>query len=128
MLPRQKQLCREITEAYKPWVKDGGIQWLFRDAYTRVGLRWALWSEKDAKAVKCGRMKAARAARRATRYVPAPRGIPDSILQDYDYHVASCSIADNPARTSAVDCSQGRRHTFAAHEGLACYSLLNKTD
>ena len=52
MTPCEKRVCCEITEAYKPWVKDGGVKWLFRDAYTRVGGHWAIWSKKDKDAIK----------------------------------------------------------------------------
>ncbi|OAG19869.1 hypothetical protein CC77DRAFT_1009566 [Alternaria alternata] len=70
MTPCEKRVCCEITEAYKPWVKDGGVKWLFRDAYTRVGGRWAIWSKKDMDAIKCSRMRAVEAARKGTRTHP----------------------------------------------------------
>ncbi|CAN9402063.1 unnamed protein product [Alternaria alternata] len=67
MTPCEKRVCCEITEAYKPWVKDGGVKWLFRDAYTRVGGHWAIWSKKDKDAIKYGRLRAVEAARKGTR-------------------------------------------------------------
>ncbi|RYN25510.1 hypothetical protein AA0115_g7566 [Alternaria tenuissima] len=67
MTPCEKRVCCEITEAYKPWVKDGGVKWLFRDAYTRVGGRWDIWSKKDMNAIKCSRLRAVEAARKGTR-------------------------------------------------------------
>ncbi|CAN9382732.1 unnamed protein product [Alternaria alternata] len=67
MTPCEKRVCCEITEAYKPWVKDGGVKWLFRDAYTRVGGLWAIWFKKDKDAIKYGRLRAVEAARKGTR-------------------------------------------------------------
>ncbi|RYN85422.1 hypothetical protein AA0120_g8823 [Alternaria tenuissima] len=67
MTPCEKRVCCEVTEAYKPWAKDGGVKWLFRDAYTRVGGRWAIWSKKDKDAIKYGRLRAVEAARKDTR-------------------------------------------------------------
>jgi hypothetical protein len=69
MLPRQ-ELYREITKAFKPWVKKDGILWLFHDAYARVGLVWSsVRTEEDLEDTAKGRLKAVRAARRSARYV-----------------------------------------------------------
>ncbi|KAL1793699.1 hypothetical protein ACET3X_008681 [Alternaria dauci] len=72
MRPCKKRICCEIIEAYKPWVKDGGVKWLFRDAYLRVGGHWAVWSKKDKDAIKYGRLRAVVAARRGTRNTDTP--------------------------------------------------------
>ena len=89
MTPCEKQVCCEITEAYKPWVKDSGVKWLFRDAYTRVGGRWAIWSKKDEDAIKYGRLRAVEAARKGTRYVPASKSVTNGTPRGYSYSVAS---------------------------------------
>ncbi|CAG5188512.1 uncharacterized protein ALTATR162_LOCUS11972 [Alternaria atra] len=77
MLPRLKQLCREIIEAYKPWVKDEGIQDLFLDAYIRVGLRLCLRSRDGLYATESGRLTAVTKARRNQKYDDKGNSVPN---------------------------------------------------